>query len=530
MAYLLQQLLTNSATRTPDKHAVVHKGSVLTYGELNDLTDQLACTLIGIGVGRGDRVGVYLDKSVESVVSIFGIMKAGAAYVPLDPVAPTKRIAFIVENCDMKAVISTTGRMKGLHERLDDNSPLQGIILTDVAEVTEGAPNKTYSWGDVRQAAVGQVPDPHLIENDLAYILYTSGSTGTPKGVMISHRASLTFVDWATATFNIQANDRLSNHAPIHFDLSTFDIFTSMKAGATVVLVPPELSVFPLNLVKFIEEQKITVWYSVPSALTRMILYGNLHKFELPHLRTILFAGEVFPIKYLLQLVDILPHPEYHNLYGPTETNVCTWYTVPQLDPNRSEPVSIGKGCANSEIIVLDEEDQMVGAGEVGELCVRGPGLMSGYWGLPERTAKTLTPYTVHEQLGPELIYRTGDLVREEPDGNYTYLGRRDNQIKSRGYRIELGEIESALYSHPNIEEVATIPIPDPQIGNQIKAIIATTNGEPIKRGALEAHCSKRLPKYMVPHQFEFRSELPKTSRGKVDRTRLMRESTQPRN
>jgi acyl-coenzyme A synthetase/AMP-(fatty) acid ligase len=313
----------------------------------------------------------------------------------------------------------------------------------------------------------------------------------------------------------------VSNHAPFHFDLSTFDLFATIKAGGTVVLVPPMLSVFPLNLAKFIAEQRITIWYSVPSALTRLVLYGNLPQFDLSHLRTILFAGEVFPVKYLRQLMTLIPQASYHNLYGPTETNVCTWYTVPPLDPERTEPLSIGKGCANSEILVLDEQQQRVATGEVGELCVRGPGLMHGYWGLPERTAQSLIQFTVYPHLGPEPLYRTGDLVREEADGNYTYLGRRDNQIKSRGYRIELGEIETVLYSHPAIEEAAVIPIPDDEIGNQIKAFVVLRNGQELPRNAIDAFCAARLPKYMVPHQVEVQDALPKTSTGKVDKTKL---------
>ena len=259
----------------------------------------------------------------------------------------------------------------------------------------------------------------------------------------------------------------------------------------------------------------------MPSALTRLVLYGGLERHTFPKLRTVLFAGEVFPVKYLRQLMDLLPHVGYHNLYGPTETNVCTWYTVPPLDADRVEPISIGKACANSETIVLDEQDNIVVPGAVGELCVRGPGLMAGYWGLPERTAQSLTPHVVHQHLGPEPIYRTGDLVREEADGNYTYLGRRDNQIKSRGYRIELGEIETVLYSHPDIEEAAVIPVPDDEIGNQIHAFVVLGNGTALTTNALTAFCANHLPKYMVPHQVAFCEALPKTSTGKIDKVQL---------
>lgn len=508
MPYLVSQLLTQSAARYPDNIAVVHEQRQYTYRTLDETSNRFAHLLQAAGVARGDRVGLYLEKSFEAVAALFGIMKLGAAYVPLDPAAPGQRIAYIIGNCQMKAVFSTTAKHAALQEWLATQDPVPAALAIDAEDRLCAVPATS-------------LPDPGTIEHDLAYMLYTSGSTGNPKGVMISHRAALTFIDWACETFHVQPTDRVSNHAPFHFDLSTFDLFATIKAGGTVILVPAALSVFPLNLAKFIAEQRITVWYSVPSALTRLVLYGNLPKFDLSHLRTILFAGEVFPIKYLRQLMELIPHASYHNLYGPTETNVCTWYTVPPLAPERTEPISIGKGCANSEILVLDGQNQRVASGEVGELCVRGPGLMRGYWGLPERTAQALIQYVASPHLGPEPLYRTGDLVREEADGNYTYLGRQDNQIKSRGYRIELGEIETVLYSHPAIEEVAVIPMPDDEIGNQIKAFVVLRNGQAVTRPLLDTFCAARLPKYMVPHQVEFKTSLPKTSTGKVDKAQL---------
>ena len=194
------------------------------------------------------------------------------------------------------------------------------------------------------------------------------------------------------------------------------------------------------------------------------------------------------------------------------------------LAPERSTPLSIGKACANAEVFVLNEQNEVVPAGVKGELCVRGPNVMTGYWGLPEQSAKSRIPFTLHPSLGAEMIYRTGDLVRQEADGHYTYLGRRDNMIKSRGYRIELGEIETVLYSHPDVQEAAVIPIPDDEIGNRIKAFVVLHNGKTLKSTALQAFCAARIPEYMLPHTFEFRKALPKTSTGKVDKTSLKKE------
>jgi len=502
MAALLSQILDLGAERWPDNVAVVDGARSYTYLELAEAANRFAGLLRGAGVGRGDNVGLYLEKSREGVAALFGILKLGAAYVPLDPAAPARRVAYMVNDCRMKALVTAPAKFAGLREFL---------------EVPGHAPAVIYADAPLESASPLPPPDPGTTELDLALILYTSGSTGSPKGVMISHRAVMAFVDWACRTIGVRPEDRLSNHAPFHFDLSTFDLFAAIRSGAAVVLLSPMLSLFPVSMAKFIADQRISVWYSVPSVLTRLVLYGNLHQFDLSGLRTILFAGEVFPVRHLRRLMESIPHAAYWNLYGPTETNVCTSYKVESLDRGQMEPVPVGKPCDHYEMFVLDEQGRLVEKGGIGELCVCGSGLMSGYWGLPERTEQSLTT----RPDGTGLMYRTGDLVSELADGNYRFLGRRDNQIKSRGYRIELGEIESVLYSHPSVEEVSIIPIPDDEIGNQIRAFVVPRNGQTLNPSSLEAWCAERLPKYMVPHQVEVRTALPKTSTGKIDRTLL---------
>ena len=264
MPYLLQQLLETSAKHDGDRVAVIDRDRSITYGELDRLSDRFASVLIDCGRSKGDRIGIYLNKSIEAVIAIFGILKAGATYVPLDPFAPIKRIAFILDNCQIKGLVTT--QKKALSLQLPDSSSVRCLVLVDdeaLPEIEHPSTVRVVSWQDVLQTPANSLPTATGIEDDLAYILYTSGSTGTPKGVTISHRASLTFVNWAYDCFQVGAGDRISSHAPFHFDLSIFDIFTTIKAGATVILVPPELSVFPKNLAKFIEQQQITIWYSV---------------------------------------------------------------------------------------------------------------------------------------------------------------------------------------------------------------------------------------------------------------------------
>jgi amino acid adenylation domain-containing protein len=510
MAYLLQQLLDASVQRDPGAQAVRARGRALTYGELDAASSRLAHLLRERGVRRGDRVGLYFPKAVESVVAMLGVLKADAAYVPLDPHAPVARVAGIAADCGLRALVTTAERLAAL--------PPLGLAC---AVLVSGA---ARTPAEVEWAALGTFPatppPSAAIEADLAYVLYTSGSTGRPKGVMLTHRNALTFVDWCAATFGVRAEDRLANHAPLHFDLSVFDVYNALGAGAAVSLVHEEAALFPQRLADFIETERITVWYSVPSALVHLVRHGDLGARDIERLRLVLFAGEVFPMKYLRQLADLLPRAELYNLYGPTETNVCTYHRVDRFRLAGQERLPIGRPCANTETLALDADGRPVGPGDTGELFVRGPSVTPGYWGDSDKTARALVPDPRRPGLGQPL-YRTGDLVTLDDHGEYLFLGRRDSQVKSRGYRIELGEIEAALYAHPAVVEAAVVAVPDEEIGCRLRAFVALGPGQAVGAAELQAHCAARVPRYMVPETVEVRASLPRTSTGKTDRAGL---------
>lgn len=527
MAFLLHHLLTESAARWPEKEAVRDQGKALAYGRLDRLTNQLARALRSAGVRRGDRVGIYVHKSLASIVSIFGILKAGGVYVPLDPNAPPGRLALITRNCDIRILLTASAKIETVAALYEAGTPLTTVILTDnESRATALAQAERFiTWDEVCVQDERRLPPAGAIETDLAYILYTSGSTGDPKGVMISHRTIFTFVDWCYETFQITPDDRVTSHAPLHFDLSTFDIYVTIKGGGTVVLVPEKLSIFPMQFVHFLQEERITLTYLVPSILSMMVNYGQLDSHNLSALRLVLFAGEVFPVKYLRQLVAAVPHADYYNLYGPTETNVCTYYKVrlEDLAPDGTQPVPIGVACANVEVFAVDDQGLLVThPGREGELWVRGSCVAQGYWGDPAKTAGNFVrnPYQTNFD---EVAYRTGDrVVLDEDRLNWRYIGRRDHMIKSRGYRIELGEVEATLYSHAGVREAAVVAIPDELIGNRLQAFVVPIEGNGVTAKELRAYCSTRLPGYMVPESIEFRPELPKTSTGKVNRPLLI--------
>jgi amino acid adenylation domain-containing protein len=523
-AYLLQQLLTRSAERVPDNLAVIDGDRSLTYLELEQQSNRLARLLVELGVVKGDRVALYLDKSLESVVGIYGALKAGAAYVPLDPQAPVTRLAYIAADCDVRCVLTGTEKAGNWRALVDDDSSVPLVVLNGSAPEGELSVGLSIFDPTAIDAQAPLAPAVEPIGLDLAYILYTSGSTGNPKGVMLSHLNALTFVRWAAEEFAVTATDRVSSHAPFHFDLSVFDLFAPALAGATVVLVPPRTSVFPIEVRRFIDRHNITVWYSVPSILTLLLLRGGLEDGQFPALRTMLFAGEVFPTKYLRELMRRLPHVRFANLYGPTETNVCTWYEVPPLADDRHEPIPIGRAMADVEVFAVDGEGRRVPKGATGELLVRGSTVMQGYWGDPERTARVLVPNPLDGML-PDRVYRTGDLVQELDDGTYRFLGRRDAQIKSRGYRIELGDIEAAIYAHDAVAECAVVAVPDELVTNRIKLYVVVRDST--SERDLARFCADRIPRYMIPDCFEFRVSLPKTSTGKIDRQALQADADQ---
>jgi amino acid adenylation domain-containing protein len=506
-AFRLEQLLREAARRSPSHQAIRAGEAAISYRQLDEAADRVAAALASLGVGLGDRVGLFLEKSIEAVAALYGIMRAGAAYVPIDPSSPLHRAAYIALDAGIAALISDSGRIAGMAE-IDGRAAPCGLC-------TDAAPDGFVAWPQV-MASNEPAPEPPVVDTDLAYILYTSGSTGEPKGVAISHRSSLTFVSWAHRTFELSSADVFSNHAPFHFDLSTLDLFGAAAAGGTVCLVPKDAAMFPVRLADWIREQGITVWYSVPSALTMLVRFGELDTRQLRSLRLVLFAGEVFPNPYLAGLMGAVRKARFYNLFGPTETNVCTYEEVHTPPSEGDPPISIGRACENARCHVVDESGaEITTPGVEGELIVTGSGVAQGYWGDPERTQLRFPERFTHH---------TGDIVEildDSPRPRYRFVGRRDHLVKTRGYRVELGEIEAALYAHPGVAECVAVAVPDELLGNRIVAFSVSRNGDGPMESALQAHCRARLPAYMVPERIFFIGRLPRTPNDKFDRRAL---------
>jgi len=495
----LRDLVIRSARKTPDALAVKGPDQSLSYQQLDRLANRLARALSRLGVKHGDRVGIWLDKSANAVAAMQAILRLRAVYVPLDPISPVARVHVIVRDCEMSALVTTHKRAQSVLG--DDLGDLACLCLDGET------PGPGLGQKDLHALSDEALPVSESDENEIAYILYTSGSTGQPKGVCISNRNALAFIDWAAQALQATAADRFANHAPFHFDLSVLDLYVAFSVGATVVLVPDGIAYLPGRLVNFIVNEAPTIWYSVPSALIMMMEQGNLlSHLHLP-LRAVLFAGEPFPIKHLRRLYQCWPAVRFLNLYGPTETNVCTFYEVTQIPEDQLTPVPIGKACSSDRVWAQKEDGSIASSGEEGELMVVGPTVMVGYWGRPPQG---------------DAPYATGDIVRLQGDDNYLYVGRRDHMVKVRGYRIELGDVETALLAHPAIHETAVVVS-----GNDWEACLlafVVLNGDAVPSLLeIKQHCAQRLPRYMIVDRVEYVSSLPRTRNGKIDRLSLLR-------
>ena len=496
---LLHEWLLRAAAATPGAIALEEEDRLTSFQELVASAWAIAATLRARGVGPGDRVALVLPKTTEAVAAVFGCLLAGAVYVPIHPRWPADRVALVVEDCGARLVFEVA---EGGVRLTDVCAP------ADVAQALVPAVPRLVS-APVSQASVGMSADAAgksaCATEDAAVILFTSGSTGRPKGVVLSHRAVAAFVRWTAAEFGIAPADRIACPSPLGFDLSTFDLFNMALCGATCVLVPENIAWMPRFLVGYAAEKRVTVWYSVPSILSRMLRDGGMRAGTCADLRVVLFAGEVISSGDLARLTAAVPGAVCANLYGPTETNVVTFYRVPP-DFAADAPPPIGRACPFAEVAVDPS---------TGELLAGGESLMSGYWNRPDDNARAFV------NRDGRLYYRTGDRVQSDPSGNLVFAGRLDRQVKRHGYRIELGEIETALAGHPAILEVGVVALDHAEKGVLITAFVGTDPSGSLSLLEVKAHCAAALPTYMVPDRVLFVDAVPRGTRGKIDYSAL---------
>lgn len=491
--------LDETAKRLPNKLALQDISGNITYQEYRSKSLAIAYKIVELNKGEMKKpVVVYLEKGKEVLVSFMGVAYSGCFYSPIDTEMPPSRVNKILEVLKPEIVI-TTNKLKTNFEKFNFYGSYIIYEETICSEEDETAV-KPYT--------------EKIIDTDLLYVLFTSGSTGVPKGVSICHRSVIDYTDWVTETFNITQKDTFGNQAPFYFDNSILDIYSCMKTGATLNIIPKKLFFQPVPLLEYIKYNKINTIFWVPSALIVVSKLKAFRNVDLSDtLKRVLFCGEVMPNKQLNIWRKFLPNVTYANLYGPTEiTDACTYYIVDR-EFSDDEPLPIGIPMCNTDILVLNDEDKLVTDDEVGELCVRGTSLAMGYYNNPEKTRSAFVQNPLNKAV-PEIIYRTGDLVRYNEYREIIYISRKDFQIKHLGHRIELGEIETAISS---LEEVTLNCCLYDEKNQRIVLFVDAQ----VDRDYIKERIEKLVPEYMIPGKVIYLENMPINANGKIDRIKL---------
>ena len=491
--------LDETAKRLPNKLALQDISGNITYQEYRSKSLAIAYKIVELNKGEMKKpVVVYLEKGKEVLVSFMGVAYSGCFYSPIDTEMPPSRVNKILEVLKPEIVI-TTNKLKTNFEKFNFYGSYIIYEETICSEEDETAV-KPYT--------------EKIVDTDLLYVLFTSGSTGVPKGVSICHRSVIDYTDWVTETFNITQKDTFGNQAPFYFDNSILDIYSCMKMGATLNIIPKKLFFQPVPLLEYIKYNKINTIFWVPSALIVVSKLKAFRNVDLSDtLKRVLFCGEVMPNKQLNIWRKFLPNVTYANLYGPTEiTDACTYYIVDR-EFSDDEPLPIGIPMSNTDILVLNDEDKLVTDDEVGELCVRGTSLAMGYYNNPEKTRSAFVQNPLNKAV-PEIIYRTGDLVRYNEYREIIYISRKDFQIKHLGHRIELGEIETAISS---LEEVTLNCCLYDEKNQRIVLFVDAQ----VDRDYIKERIEKLVPEYMIPGKVIYLENMPINANGKIDRIKL---------
>ena len=514
---LLQEYLSVQSDQRPNAIAVAMNGTQWSFAELDQFSNRLARALVESGAKRGDRVALLIGKSPLATAGIFGALKADCIYVPIDSHGPPDRVAKILQS-SAPALVLADSSYRGLLQAVVKLCPSLRWRAGWLANCVPPESVKTaFTLGDLERLSARELSYRNE-PRDGAYILFTSGSTGAPKGVLISHANVTAFVEWATQYFRLTPDDVISGHTNLHFDLSVFDLFGAIAAGAQLQLVPNELSLSPSGLGAFIRDRALTQWFSVPSVLTYLAKSGVVRHGDFPQLRRAVWCGEVLATATLRYWMERLPHVQFTNLYGPTEATVASsYYTVPRIPLSDDVIMPIGKACEGEQLLVLDSRLNPVGTERSGELFIKGSGLSPGYWGEPEKTRAAF----LSEPGSGERMYRTGDLAKVGADGLVYFLGRMDSQIKCKGYRIELGEIEAALNAMDSLCESAVVATGTLFDGAVICCSFVPVDGATVTPANVRTYLSRKLPSYMLPSQWLELKKLPRNANGKVDRNRL---------
>ncbi|MBN2070340.1 MAG: AMP-binding protein [Candidatus Krumholzibacteriota bacterium] len=509
---LVHKFLENSAWRLNEKPAIIQGANRYTFGDIDKAANSLAAELQSCGVKYGDRVAVLIDNSIETIISVWGILKAGCIFFVVNPTTKSQKIKYILNDCGASCLIAHRSRWKAVHDILADIPSLRTVISTGVTDTGTLSPVpdkiRLMPWEEVMDNSCDSPPSIKTIDIDLAALIYTSGTTGNPKGVMLTHHNMVSASTSITTYLENTENDIILNLLPFSFDYGLYQILMAAQFGGTVVL---ERSFsYPYAVINSLKKEKVTGFPIVPTISAILLQMQDLDKEDFSFLRYVTNTAAALPISHIEGLQRIFPSTSIYSMYGLTECKRVSYLPPSEL---ARRPDSVGKGMPNEEVYLVDEEDRVIDQpGKIGELVVRGSNVMMGYWNLPKETEERLRPglYSWEKSL------YTGDLFRMDDEGFLYFVSRMDNIIKSRGEKISPKEIENTLYSIEGVLEAAVVGVPDELLGEAIKAYIVLRKGTDLSEKKILSHCARNLEDFMIPKYIEFRESLPKTSTGKI--------------
>lgn len=494
------QILENTTNRVPNKIAFKDSKRDVSYLDFTNNSKLIGTFLIENTNRTNSSIIIFIDKTVNCLESMMGVLYSGNFYTIIDTSSPNERFESIVKTLKPIAILTDN---KNLSKLKKYDISIETFVYEDMLKI------------NINDEKINKVREKQ-IDTDTMYVLFTSGSTGIPKGTVINYKAVISYISWVKDAFNINENTIFGSQTPFYFSMSITDVFTTILSGATLCIIPKMFFSFPVKLIEYMQENHINTIYWVPSALCIVANFGALENIELPDLKKILFAGEVMPTKQLNMWIKALPNCMYANLFGPTETtDICSYYIVNRHFEN-NESLPIGKNCDNCNLIILSDNGKEAKIGEKGELLVRGSFLASGYYDNLEKTKESFIQNPLNSKY-PEIVYKTGDIVQYNELGELLYISRKDYQIKHMGYRIELGEIEKNIYAIDNVNLCVCI------YDKLNDKIVLFYQGNIAEQDVIE-ESKKRLLSYMVPNKYIKLEVMPYNANGKIDRKKLERD------
>jgi amino acid adenylation domain-containing protein len=511
---LLHDYLIHSARRKGTKVAVVCEGHRVTYDQLEARSNAIAHHLVEAGVERGDRVMIYADNTVEAVVSFWAALKANGVVCLINPLTKPEKLSYLLNDCQPAALITQTRLYASFREPARSCLSLRRVIIAGaIGDADLKALPHAVPWSTAAATESTAAPTRRCIDIDLAAIVYTSGSTGEPKGVMLTHRNMMTACTSVASYLAVRDDDVILSALPLAFDYGLYQMIMAVHAGACLVL--ERSFAFPAEVLRRIANERVTGFPGVPTMFSTLLQLDSLKSYDLSSIRYVTSTGAALPLQHLLQIRNAFAGARIYSMYGLTECKRCTYLPPEDLD---RKPSSVGIAIPNTEMWIVDERGERVGAGVAGQLVIRGATVMKGYWRKPEATAKKLKPGPIP---GEQVLY-TSDYCQMDAEGYLYFISRSDEVIKSRGEKVAPKEVESALLDIPGVLEAAVIGVADELLGHAVKAFVVLDQGQPIDEQKIQRECQKRLESWMVPKHIVIVPELARTETGKINKRELI--------